>query len=102
MGRLRDAWDRNGFGIYIALAVLMAIGFGFSICSMLSQNTLLELDARYREEIAKERLYLRNSIQEKNIIIAKQSDQLAAMGAKSADVANKAADALKSQAPSAP
>lgn len=97
MDRLRDAWDRTGFGIYIGLAVLMAIGFGFSICSMMAQNTLLELDARYREEIAKERQYLRNSIQEKNVIIAKQSDQLAAMGVRSAEATGKVTEVLKNQ-----
>lgn len=92
--RLREQWDKYSFGMWIAFGLVMAIALGYVIATNQANSSILELDKRYRDQIsaleAQHRVevrYFRDRISEWKTIVEKQSDQLAALGVKSADTA---------------
>lgn len=102
--QIRQAWNRNGFAAYLALSVLLSVGFGYSICSMegraamvlLAEQQVKERASLIRKHTADVK-YLREQLLARNATIARQSDQLALNGGKAADGANAALQVIEKQ-----
>lgn len=74
-----------------SLALCMAAGFGYSVSSIHSQKSMVDLAGQQAKERASmkrahndEKKYLRSQLKERNDLIARQSDQLAELAKKAA------------------
>lgn len=97
--KVKRGWDNSGVGAYAALAMLLAFACGFSWASYQAQKAMVGLAEQHRLErvsiIKANKVnvnYLRREIRKKNVIIEKQSDQLAQVGVKSADAAKQSSE----------
>lgn len=97
--RVRHAWDRSGVAVYAALAVLLAAACGFSGGMWSAKNDIMSLIVAHRVEsdaddqaCRADIAYMRGLLDEAKQVIARQSDQLAAAGRASSQVAIKASD----------
>lgn len=96
--QIHKVWDKGGgVATYVVLAVLLAIGFGYAICAVQSQDAMLRLaDQQRLERQSMKRAhkleveYLRSELRKSKEIIVRQSDQLYSV-AKGANDATKAA-----------
>lgn len=97
--RVRNAWDRSGVAVYAALAVLLAAACGFSGGMWSAKNDIMSLIVAHRVEsdaddqaCRADIAYMRGLLDEAKQVIARQSDQLAAAGKASSQVAIKATE----------
>lgn len=97
--KVKRGWDKSGVGAYAALAMLLALACGYSFASWQAQKTMVNLVEQHRierEAIMRSNKvnidYLRREHRKKNVIIEKQSDQLAQVGVKSADAAKQSSE----------
>lgn len=97
--KIKIGWDKSGVGAYAALAMLLALACGYSFSGWQAQKTMVNLVEQHRIEreainkTYKTQLdYLRRQLRERNATVAKQSDQLAQVGFKSADAAKQSSE----------
>lgn len=97
--KIKMGWDKSGVGAYAALAMLLALACGYSFAGWQAQKQMVNLVEQHRierEAIGKSYKtqldYLRRQLRERNATVAKQSDQLAQVGVKSADAAKQSSE----------
>lgn len=100
--QIRRAWDKGGVAIYVAFAVLLAMGFGYSICASQGRDAMVQLAEQQRLERASltrahkvEVKYLRERLSESKAVIINLANQSSRNTATSAEAAKTAVEALK-------
>lgn len=103
-----SACGKGGMLLYVSLAILMSIGFGYSLAATQGARALIALSEQQVKERASlnrahkaEKKYLREQLFERNKTIARQSDQLATNGGKAADGTKAAIQLIEKQTPEA-
>lgn len=106
--QIRKVLDKNVVVVCMVLAVMMGVSFGASLNSILGQEHMASLQESQRKERSSlmrahraEKKFLRSQLDERNITIARQSDQLAALASKASDGNKAAIQIIDKQTPKA-
>ena len=97
--KIKIGWDKSGVGAYAALAMLLALACGYSFAGWQAQKNMVALVEQHRierEQMTKANKvqidYFRREIRKKNIIMDKQSDQIAEFAKKGVDAAKASSE----------
>lgn len=106
--QVRKTWDKSAISVYVVIALLLAVGFGYSLCAISGRAAMVELADQQRKERSSmiklhkaEVSFLRERNMDSKRIIEKQSDQLAKAGMQSSETAQAAVEVVKKQTPEA-
>lgn len=107
--QIAKAWNKGGVAVYVALAVLLAMGFGYSICASQSRTSMVELSEQQRLERAAierrhnaEKKYLRERLAESKATIISLAQQSAKNNASSTEATKAAVEIIKQSSEAKP
>lgn len=107
--QIAKAWNKGGVAVYVALAIALAMGFGYSICASQNVGAMLDLANQHRLERAAierrhtaEKKYLRERLAESKSVIISLANQSAKNNASSTEATKAAVEIIKQSSEAKP